>query len=350
MADSGFGALSEQDRRVADKLKRELGQQICDFLEDPEVVEIMLNPDGSLWVEKARRPMERCGHMPASQGEAILTTIAAHYRETITRDRPILTRELPFYGTRLIGLIPPVVQGPTFAIRTKASTVLSLEDYAAAGMFKPGLKVEHAKATWMEERDPVALIRGAIAAKANTLIVGGTGSGKTTFANAILLGVAEKHSNDRLVVIEDTTELQVKVPNAVALRTSESVSMRDLLRATMRLRPTRIVVGEVRGGEAWALLKAWNTGHPGGLGTIHADSAAQGLEQLTKYVFEDPSAQALPSEIVRSTIASAVGLVVFIESLDCSPWRAITEICRVRGYGPGGFDLEPCSSAFVNPQ
>jgi type IV secretion system protein VirB11 len=121
------------------------------------------------------------------------------------------------------------------------------------------------------------LVEGAIAAKANILVVGGTGSGKTTFANALLQAIAEHHPAHRIVGIEDTPELQYPVENFVSLRTSYNVDMPRLLRATMRLRPDRIVIGEVRGGEAFSLLKAWNSGHPGGFGTIHADSAEEGL-------------------------------------------------------------------------
>ncbi|MFM2287729.1 MAG: hypothetical protein RL684_872, partial [Pseudomonadota bacterium] len=330
-------------------LRRELGPDICALLDAPDVIEIMLNPDGSTWVERLGAPMERFGRMLPHQAESILTTIASVFKTTVTRSTPILECEVPLDGSRFIGLLPPIVAGPAFAIRKKASRVFTLADYASRGMFRLGTERATPKANndaWTREPDVERLIKGAIAGKANILVVGGTGSGKTTLANALLQAIAEHHPNDRVVGIEDTVELQFPVPNHVALRTSDTVDMTRLLRATMRLRPDRIVVGEVRGGEAFALLKAWNSGHPGGFGTIHADSAQEGLEKLTQYVYEAAEARPLPSEIVGRTIAAAVKLVVFIQKISGAPGRAVTEICRVRGYrSGGGYELEPVGVA-----
>ncbi|MCZ2135879.1 MAG: P-type conjugative transfer ATPase TrbB [Burkholderiales bacterium] len=346
MANDAVTSLqAEQDRRIAEKLRRELGREICAHLEAPNVIEIMLNPDGRLWVERLGEGMEIFGQMTPHQAESITTTVASVYRTTITRENPILECELPFDGSRFEALIAPVVLGPTFAIRKKASQVFTLGDYAARGMFRPGSHRSTptaAKDAWTAQANPELLVKAAIAAKANILVVGGTGSGKTTFANALLQAIAEHHPHDRVVGIEDTPELQYPVENYVSLRTSQTVDMPRLLRATMRLRPDRIVIGEVRGGEAFSLLKAWNSGHPGGFGTIHADSAEEGLEKLTQYVYEAPEARPLPSEIVGRTIAAAVGLVVFIEKIGAAPGRAVTQICRVRGYQPGrGYELAP---------
>ena len=139
-----------------------------------------------------------------------------------------------------------------------------------------------------------------------------------------------------MVTIEDTRELQVKVENIVSLRTSETVSMQRLLRATMRLRPDRIIVGEVRGGEALALLKAWNTGHPGGVATLHADSAYGGLIRLEQLIEENSGITANPK-----MIAEAVGLIVFIERVNAEPGRMVTEIVKVNGFHDGQYQLEP---------
>ncbi|WP_017162179.1 ATPase, T2SS/T4P/T4SS family, partial [Xanthomonas phaseoli] len=228
-------------------------------------------------------------------------------------------------------------------IRKRASRVFSLADYAAKGMLRPGYRPQRDSQPdyWDTARDPVEAINGAIRNRANILVVGGTSSGKTTLANAVLGAIAALCPDDRVVAIEDTVELQIPVRNHVALRTSENVSMARLLRATMRLRPDRIGVGEVRGGEAFTLAKAWNSGHPGGFGTIHADSAVEGLDKFGLYIYEAPEARSLSPDIIGRTVASAVNLVIFIEKTSEEPGRLVTEICRVRGYGPTGYDLEP---------
>jgi type IV secretion system protein TrbB len=301
--------MSEQKRRLAQKLKSELGSSIMAALSDPSVIEIMLNSDGTLWVEKLGEGMACVGEMSAPNAEALLGTIASSLQTVITREQPILEGELPIDGSRFEGLLPPVVAHPTFTIRKKASAVFTLENYVKKGILSS-----------IQQNT----ILSAIDAHKNILIVGGTGSGKTTLANAVIDGIATRCPDDRLVIIEDTAELQCNALNTVILRSSDKISMNQLLRATMRLRPDRILVGEVRGQEALALLKAWNTGHPGGLATVHANNAAAGLVRLEQLIQESSITASM-----KPLVAEAVDIIVVIEKYNGS--RRIKEIAEVTG-------------------
>ncbi|MFY9876847.1 MAG: P-type conjugative transfer ATPase TrbB, partial [Rhodomicrobium sp.] len=258
---SATGHASDYADRIKQKLERELGDPVIGALRDASVIEIMLNPDGGLWVERFGRPMARLGEMLPHQAEAAMATLAATHRTTITRQSPILECELPD-GSRFEGLIPPVVAGPSFCIRKRASRIFTLDDYVASG------------AMTLRQRE---LIRKAALDHQNILIVGGTGSGKTTLVNAVIHLIAEELPHERLLILEDTAEIQCAAPNRVFKRTTDAIDLRRLLRSTMRYRPDRIIVGEVRGGECLDLLKAWNTGHPGGVATVHANDAPGGL-------------------------------------------------------------------------
>ncbi len=236
------------------------------MLSEPDVVELMLNPDGALWLDQLGQPMRCVGSMQSTTAESFIATVAATLRATVTRENPILECELPeewpFDGSRFEALLPPVVSGPVFSIRRKASSVFTLEEYERHGIMTPRQR---------------AAIAAAVAGRQNILVVGGTSTGKTTLTNAIIDHMVRATPRHRLVIIEDTAEIRCTAPNAVILRATDTVSMQRLLKATMRLRPDRIIVGEVRGGEALAMLKAWNTGHPGGVCTVHANHARAGL-------------------------------------------------------------------------
>ena len=307
-------AASERSERLQRKLIRELGATVMEALSDAEVVEICLNPDGALWLERLGAPMVRAGTMPAAAAEALISTLATCLGTSITREHPILEGELPTDGSRFEGLIPPVVCAPVFAIRRKASAVFTLEHYVRAGI--------------MDERERCCLER-AIGERQNILVVGGTGSGKTTLVNALIEAIARRHPDHRLVIVEDTAELQCAAPNAVLLHATDTVDLERLVRATMRLRPDRILVGEVRGSEALALLKAWNTGHPGGVATVHANSAAAGLVRLEQLIAEATQSP------TQALIAEAVDLVVAIEKT--ARGRRLAEILGVTGYRDGAY-------------
>lgn len=303
--------LTEEKNRRIEKIHRELGSQISGLLQDATVVEILLNPDGQLWVERLGEAMEQLGQFPTSRAESLIYSIASYHSTAITRDNPILECELPHFGARFEALIPPVVASPVFTIRCRASQVFTLSDYVAAGIMDDAQKTQ---------------LETAIRERKNILVAGGTGSGKTTLANALIAEIVQAHPEHRLVIIEDTSEIQCAAENAVLLHATESVDMLRLLKATMRLRPDRILVGEVRGPEALALLKAWNTGHPGGVATVHANSATAGLIRLEQLIAE---ATHTPMPVL---IGEAVDLVVSIVKTPTG--RKVQEIIHVQGYSP----------------
>lgn len=301
--------------RLIFKIKQELGPDILTALEDPAVVEVALNPDGKLWVERLGQTMAITGQMTAPNAMSLLGSIASSLNTEINVDKPIIEGELILDGSRVEGLIPPLVKSPTFCIRRRASQLFPLSEYEASGM----ITAEGAQ-----------LLRTALRECKNIIIAGGTGSGKTTLGNAILNEITIVEPTQRLVVIEDTVELQCSAENTVMLRTSPAVDMQGLLRATMRLRPDRIIVGEVRGAEALTLLKAWNTGHPGGLATLHANDALAALTRLEQLIAENGAVQ-----LVQQLIAEAVDLIVAIARR--SGGRQITQICEVTGFSEGTY-------------
>lgn len=338
---------NQSRERLLKRIRVDCGAFFLEQLENEKVVEIIRNADGRLWLDVAGQGLIDSGEtMSESNATSMLLTSAGLLDTVLTKDNPILEGEFPLDKSRLQGILAPVVESPVFALRKKANMVFTLEDYASRGMLRPGTNKRTAEAGGLDYLGSGAALdalKGAIRNRANILIVGGTGSGKTTLANAVNAAIAQECPDDRVIAIEDTRELQIPVQNHVLLRSTEQVSMQRLLRATMRLRPDRIIVGEVRGGEAYTLLKAWNSGHPGGLATVHADSAAEGLQKLTDYVFEAPEAQASSETRMGRVIASAVQVVLFIERIGESPGRAVSEICRVRGFTNGSYDLESLS-------
>src|SRR6185437_1595062 len=245
-------------------LRTALGPAISGYLEDSSVVEVMLNPDGRLWIDRLAGGLEDTGcRITPADAERIVRLVAHHVGAEIHPGRPRVSAELPESGERFEGLVPPVVTAPCFAIRRPAVAVFTLDHYRDAGI--------------MSARQ-AELLRAAIRERSNVLVAGGTSTGKTTLVNALLAEIAE--TGDRIVLIEDTRELQCSAPNLVALRTKDGVaSLSDLVRSALRLRPDRIPIGEVRGAEALDLLKAWGTGHPGGVGTLHAGSAIGALRR-----------------------------------------------------------------------
>jgi type IV secretion system protein VirB11 len=305
---------AEQRTRLLDQLKAYLGPEILGFLAENGVIEILLNADGTLWVERLGCAMECFGRIAPHQGRVILDSIAGLVGTTLTSDNPILECEFPIDDSRFEALIPPVVSAPTFALRMKPSRIFSLDDYEMSGALSGA-----------QRQAIVAAVRD----HANILVVGGTGSGKTTLTNAILHAMSVETPDDRIVIIEDTAELMCAAANHQVLRATAAVSMLKLLKVTMRLRPDRIVVGEVRGEEALALLKAWNTGHPGGVATVHANGGRAGLLRMQSLVAEATFAP------MQEMIATAVNLVVVIAKTP--EGRRIREILRVTGYRDGDY-------------
>lgn len=294
-------------------LRTALGPGIARLLEDPTVVEVMLNPDGRLWIDRLSEGLSDTGErLSAADGERIVRLVAHHVGVEVHTGAPRVSAELPETGERFEGLLPPVVSAPAFAIRKPAVAVFTLEDYVAAGIMAEG---------------QAEALRVGVATRANILVAGGTSTGKTTLTNALLAEVAK--TEDRVVIIEDTRELQCTAPNLVAMRTKDGVaSLSELVRSSLRLRPDRIPIGEVRGSEALDLLKAWGTGHPGGIGTIHASSAIGALRRMEQLI------QEAVVTVPRALIAETIDLIAVLAGRGTS--RRLVELARVEGLGPDG--------------
>lgn len=295
-----------------------MGPDIAAALGDPQVVEIMLNPDGALRLDRLGEGIVDTGIVLApAEVERIIRLVAAHLRTEVHAGAPILSAELPPHGEglageRFEGLLPPVASGPCFAIRKPALKVHDLADYVAAGIMPQAAAL---------------LLRGAVRARRNILVVGGTSSGKTTLANALLAEMA--CSGERLILIEDMRELQSPAADTVALRTrAPDIAMRDLVRSTLRLRPDRIIVGEVRGGEAIDMLKAWNTGHPGGIATLHANGTMAALARLESLI------QEVVPVVPRALIAEGIDLIAFLSGRGTG--RRLAALAEVRGLDDHG--------------
>jgi len=338
---ANFRTIQEEQRQRYDaKLRRELGD-VVRLLENPEIEDVVLNPDSRLWVRRMGGAFEPAGQMCPAQAASAINTIAAWKGTTVNHQRPILETELPLDGSRFEGIISPVVRRPIFAIRLRPRRIFTLDEYECAGILS-NLQDELNRTRrrsnefveFAQGKSHAEIIRAAIRRRKNILVVGSTGSGKTTLVNAMLDGIARLAPDDRVISIEDTTELQCAVKNSVDLRAVGGVTMLDCLRACLRLKPTRIVVGEVRGAEAHTLLKAWNTGHPGGIATIHANDALSGLTRLETLVAE---ATAAPQQRL---IAEAVDLVVFIDQeASLNSHRKVREVVAVTGYDDARYQV-----------
>lgn len=309
-------SLSTVKERAKTKLIRDLGPLIIDALNDPKTVEVMLNADGKLWQERLGEKMRCIGTLSANHGEAIIKTIAGYHGKEVTRLKPILEGEFPLDGSRFAGQLPPVVPAPTFAIRKKAVAIFTLNQYVEANIMSA-----------VQREDLTA----AIKAHRNILVIGGTGSGKTTLVNAIINEMVEFDPSERVFIIEDTGEIQCAAVNCVQYHTSLEVSMTALLKTTLRMRPDRILVGEVRGPEALDLLMAWNTGHEGGAATLHANNARAGLDRLAMLISMHPDSP----KPIEPLIGEAVHVVVHIARTQ--EGRRVQEIIEVLGYKNGQY-------------
>jgi len=304
---------TESRSRSARMLRTALGSAIARYLEDENIIEIMLNPDGRLWVDQLKGGLaETAESLAASDGERIIRLIAHHVGVEVHEEAPRVSAELPETGERFEGLLPPVVAAPAFAIRKPATAVFTLDQYVSDRI------ITGAQAK---------ILRSAIAKRANILVAGGTSTGKTTLTNALLAEVAK--TSERVILIEDTRELQCSAPNLVALRTKEGVlTLTELVRSSLRLRPDRIPIGEVRGPEALDLLKAWGTGHPGGIGTIHAGSGLGALRRLEQLI------QEAVVTVPRALIAETINIIAVLSGRGAE--RRLTELVEVHGLDANG--------------
>jgi len=307
--------------RLASMLRTAFGGAIIEALNDPSVVEVMVNPDGALWIERHGSGRENTKiKLAPDETERVIRLVASHVGAICDADHPIVSAELPETGERFEGVTPPISRAPCFSIRKPAGQLYRLGDYVASGI------LGNAQAQILKE---------AVRARKNILIAGGTGSGKTTLANALLAEIAA--TGERIIILEDTRELNCDAEDWIALRTKEGVaSLGALVRSTLRLRPDRIIIGEVRGAEALDMLKAWNTGHPGGLTTVHANSAGAALTRLEQLIGE--TARRVP----RALIADAIDIIVFMSGRGLQ--RRVETIVSVDGVSGDQFILNDLNS------
>ena len=318
--------MLREHSRTQNKLRQDLGPLVLSALADDSIYEILLNPDGTLWVDGYQGKREY-GLMSASAAKNLINTVASVSDEIITYKNPSFSGELwveineEFKLFRFQAFVPPVVTFPAFAIRKRAGQVIPLRDYVRDEIITSQQEV---------------IIKESVEQRKSILVVGGTQSGKTTFCNAILDCIAQTHPQDRVIIIEDTQELKCNVKDSVTMRASPVKSMNDLIFDSMRIRPDRIIIGEVRGKEAYSLIKAWNTGHPGGVSTIHANSAQSGLLRLEQLIAE---AGVVP---VPEAIAEAVNVLIFIQKTNKGKkGRQVTSILRLHGYDKNeGYQIE----------
>jgi P-type conjugative transfer ATPase TrbB len=315
-------ARIEAKRRLEDKLRADLGPLVRDALEDPKTVEIMLNADGRLWQERLGEPMKEIGWMDRPQAEALIWGVASAMGTVIDAEHPLLEGELPLDGSRFAAQMPPASSAPTFTLRKRAVAIFSLQDYVDAGVMTPAV---------------ADALKDAIRKGINVLVAGGTGSGKTTLVNALIAELARLLPRTRVLILEDAVELQCSLENHVQWRTCPGVDMTQLLRTALRGRPDRILVGEVRGPEAFDLLRAWNTGHPGGFCTLHADDARLALSRFELLVGSHPHA---PRESrIPAFIAEARPLIVHLERAPGG--RRVREALSVTGFSNGNYLTQP---------
>ncbi|MCH9636548.1 hypothetical protein A1D18_02080 [Candidatus Rickettsiella isopodorum] len=286
----------ESQRRLCEKLYHDLGEAIVACLNDKKIHEIMLNPDGQLWTDSHEDGLLSVAHLPSTQAFSIIHAVAGFHNFVITQHNPQLEARLPFFksmqGQRFIAQVPPIVSAPSFTIRKQSEVIFTLNDYLHSGRLT-------------QQQDFV--LRDLVQKRKNILICGGPGSGKTTLINALILEALRQDDKQRLLILEDLPELQCPSSNKVAMLTSSSVTMTALVRMAMRMRPDRILLGEVRSFEALDMLKAWNTGCPGGMCTVHANSAQEAIQRILDLAMEN-RLTAPPLQLVSQTINTIVSI------------------------------------------
>lgn len=318
--DNQTSASGEAKQRLYAKVYRDLGEEIIGFLQDTDINEVMLNPDGGLWTDSAVHGLQYQSTVSRERAYSIIHGIAGVQNRIVSAHCPQLETELPLYkalrGERFTALVPPVVSAPCFSLRKRASTVFTLEDYVASGRLTMTQKTA---------------LSDLIAARKNMLVCGGPGSGKTTVTNALIHEAVRLGANSRMLLLEDVPELQCHAVNTVAMLTSDTVSMRALVRAAMRMRPDRLLIGEVRGAETLDMLKAWNTGCPGGICTVHANGAEEAIQRVGDLAME-AGLSTPPMALMSHTIGAVVSVVRRGHQKGF-----IHEILTIGGYDNGRF-------------
>lgn len=287
--------------------------EILEVIRDQKTTEVILNPyrnedgsyEGHILVERhgdglcnLTKDIEgrlEIVKMSATKAETIMSVLASITGKFIHNKSPYLECQIPKYGHRFTGVIPPASNFPAFCIRKHSPLVYTLDDFVSQGVMS--LTSKETIVSWIKR-------------KFNILIAGGTGSGKTTLANAILHEISQIFPQSRVLIIEDVPELKFNTSRSIAFSIGEFFSMYEALRTTLRFKPERIVMGEVRGAEAYTLLKAWNTGHPGGLATIHANGVEEAL-----YRFESCVSDHAGARVNRQEIGFTINGIISIQNM-----------------------------------
>jgi type IV secretion system protein VirB11 len=319
----------EKQERLKEKLRDELGPVIVGLLDRSSGLEdILVNEDSRIWVKRTGSPFEQVGELSSRQARGAMMTIASMQKTTVTEMRPVLETQLPIWKYRFAGLIEPVVPSPSFAIRVKSDKKRSLKDLQRQGILTTKDDPRNRRS---QQEDFIATVKTLDHLEVIQQIVGGTGAGKTTIANAILEEIGALTPGDRVLVIEDTQELLLDSANSLSMLATTEFDQLKCLKVALRLKPDRIVVGEVRdGAAALPLLKSWNTGHPGGVSTLHANSATEALDRLEALVREATDAPQ------QRMIGSAVDLVISVVN-DPIAGRKVQEVAVVTGYENGRY-------------
>jgi P-type conjugative transfer ATPase TrbB len=314
--------MTVQARRKTEALRYALGDTIARALDDPRVVEVMANPDGIIWTDRigeGRRPTDV--RISSDDAGAILRLLADHAGVVVNQDTPLVSATLPETGERFQGVFPPITQVPCFTIRKRPAVIFTLDEYVKGGIMAPDIAID---------------LRQALTERRNILVIGGTGSGKTTLTNALL--AEQAIAKDRVVIIEDTAELRCSATDSISMLTKvvpPVITMADLARVTLRLRPDRIVIGEVRDGAALEMIKLWNTGHPGGIATLHANSPLDALYRLEDLIGE------VTERVPQRQIGATINIIVEIRRAPEIPaGRSVSRITHVRGFREGQYHID----------
>lgn len=301
-----------------------LGAQVVDLMHRSDITEIYNNDDGFIRYQSHLEGKVKTNiHLSPAQYQAIIELVAGQVGKIANEDVPSLSAEISGYGCRFQGELPPIVRSPQINIRKKAVRIFSLDDYVQNRTLTTRYK---------------AYIEEAIARRKNILIVGGTGTGKTTFLNAVLAAIARISPYHRIISLEDLPELQCPADDYSPMFTKQETgkdgiryNMTRLLADCMRRSPDRIVVGEVRDGAAYTMLKAWNTGHEGGACTVHANGAVEGLTRIKSLAQEDPDAAGDIKELIGETIDVVIS-ITHVELGEGRKGRVVNDIIEVTGY------------------
>ena len=313
--------IDTTEKRQAELVKDSLGKEILKYLDDPEVNEVYINQDYSLRIDTISGRRKTDVILTSDTVARICKSIAGINRQVITEKNPELGVEIRLLQVRAQIMFPPIVSRPTFFLRKKPRQIFSLEDYQAQGALSEKY---------------YEIIVDCIKRRKNIIVAGATGSGKTTFLNAILKKLSEINPEHRLVILEDLPELQCSSDDVQYMTTSgnrtTSVTMQDLVFISMRLSPQRILIGEVRDKSAYDVLKAWNTGHPGGFCTIPADGCHDAFIRLELLVKEADTGSS--TRDIKALIGSTVGVVISIQKVvqNNATTRVVEEIIAVKGY------------------